>query len=769
METLINKRFRLPTFLLGLGLALSVVHSAAGREPLYGALDHPGLLECEELQWSGRLQAARSCYSTLLSGSRPPEIRAEAAWALEDVKTANSLFQTAVERSPENAAIRLRWGELFMQTYQYQEALTLFEEALNIDPGNAYAHIGAAAALREGSGGEGVNQHMAAVMENDATPPGARLRGYLMMIHSSLEQERHERASDSLEEAWELAEEENLLTLKLHALEAALAFLTGEDYMPHVEAALEKNPTYGDAWFIPGYFASITRRYEQAGEFYQKAVDVQPNHWEAHLELGQNHLRLNRVSPAIEHVEISYEGDPFNPKAVNTLRLLDTFTSDFEVVTYPDPPEDGIPELMLRLDKDEKDILKHYARELAEESIATFSERYNFEPREPVVIEIYPNHEDFVVRSLGMPGVGILGVTFGYLFAMDSPSGHPEESYHWGTTLWHEMAHVFTLKITDHEVPRWFSEGISVFEEWRTGPIPGIRVPTDVLRAMADGRFLPVSELDDGFMRPSYNGQVMVSYMQSGLIFEFIDTEYGFDKIVDMLYQFEDGASADEAIQDVLSITIKDFDRHFKQFIDVQYGQLLSQLDTWIEDYRSSFEALRKENWEEAVASAERAIFLYPNYVEPDSPYLAMARAHAQMGEEEKEFEALETFWQKGGYAPRALMALADAYLEKDRKAEAAEVLTDLNYSDPFNQELHVKLGDVLMDLERPREALREYQVHLAMEPLDKASAYYRIARAYRALDNFDASMEHLMTALDIAPRYRPAQRMLLEMTRQDN
>ena len=37
----------------------------------------------------------------------------------------------------------------------------------------------------------------------------------------------------------------------------------------------------------------------------------------------------------------------------------------------------------------------------------------------------YPDHEDFAVRTLGMPGFGALGVTFGYTIAMDSPSGRP--------------------------------------------------------------------------------------------------------------------------------------------------------------------------------------------------------------------------------------------------------------------------------------------------------------------------------------------------------
>ncbi len=92
-------------------------------------------------------------------------------------------------------------------------------------------------------------------------------------------------------------------------------------------------------------------------------------------------------------------------------------------------------------------MLDKYARQLSEDSIAVYKERYRLRSKEPIIVEIFPNHEDFVVRSIGMPGVGLLGVTFGYLFAMDSPTAHPEQTYHWGTTLWHEMAHVFTLEV----------------------------------------------------------------------------------------------------------------------------------------------------------------------------------------------------------------------------------------------------------------------------------------------------------------------------------
>jgi tetratricopeptide (TPR) repeat protein len=259
---------------------------------------------------------------------------------------------------------------------------------------------------------------------------------------------------------------------------------------------------------------------------------------------------------------------------------------------------------------------------------------------------------------------------------------------------------------------------------------------------------------------------VIVSYMQAGLVFEFIDIEYGFDKIVDMLYLFRDGVSPVEAIEQVMGISERDFDRHFKQFIDIEYGPMLSRMGVWQEDHRASFAALEAENWAEAVAAGERANFVYPDYVEVDSPYIAMARAYSRLGDEENEFLTLQTFWERGGYAPRALLALADRYLERGMQDQAYEVLKDVIWADPFSEELHVKLGDLYLDRNQPAEAIEEYRVLLALDPVDKAATNLRMAKAFRAMGDLDGTMEYLMTALDIAPQYRDAQMLLLELSR---
>jgi tetratricopeptide (TPR) repeat protein len=739
---------------------------AAAREQLYGALDNPDLLTCENQYWSGQTSAAQSCYNGLLTLSQPAAIRAEALWALGDMQGANTAFQQAVDAEPDSASVRLRWGELYMQAYQYQEAFNLFSEALERDPDNAFAHIGAAQALAQGGNSEEVNLHMAVVMDNPNSAPGARLRGYLMTIRSSLEKDQYDAARGFLEQAEALADGSGLSPLELYALRAGMAFMTHQPYQEYIDAALALNPAYGDAWAIPGYFAMITRRYRECGEFYEKAVAIQPTHWEAHLELGQNYLRLNQVTQAREQIDIAYSGDAFNPKTINLLRLLDTFVQDLVALNYPDPPQGVFPKLTLRLDRDEVPVLAAYADQLAEESIDLYTERYRFTPKAPIVVEIYPNHEDFVVRSIGMPGVGILGVTFGYLFSMDSPTAQHDPSYHWGTTLWHEMAHVFTLEASNHLVPRWFSEGISVFEEWRTGPTPGRKIPLPVYQAMAEGKFLPIAELDDGFMRPSYEDQVIVSYMQAGLVFDFIDSEYGFDKVVDMLYRFQDGVNAVSALESVLGISASEFDRHFKEFIDIEYGPLLSKLDVWQEDHRASFAALEQEDWEAAAAAAERAIFSFPDYVEIDSPYIAQARAYGRLGNSDKEFEALQAFWQKGGYEARALLALANRYVERGQRDEALAVYRDVLWVNPFLEDLHLQLGDLYLDLSRPADAIEEYRVLLALDPTDKAAANLKLANAYKAAGDNAKALEYLMTTLDIAPQYREAQKLLLELSR---
>jgi tetratricopeptide (TPR) repeat protein len=592
-----------------------------------------------------------------------------------------------------------------------------------------------------------------------------------MVARAALEDGAIDAAVVALDMAQELAEEHDRSPLEIYALKASVDLLRGTTESPWTQRALALNASYGDAYAIPAHFYVITRRYREAIALLKRAVEIEPDLYTAHAELGQNLLRENKIDEARPHLEIAYRGDPFSAPNVNTLRLIDSF-DNFVLTEHAAKPavpgSDAAPNpgVILRLHKDETKVLEPYVLDLVNRTIDTYTKRYGFALEQPVIVELYPDHDDFAVRIAGLPGIGLLGVTFGYLVAMDSPTGRADDQFHWGTTLWHEMAHVFTLEATNHLVPRWFSEGVSVYEEWSTGPLKGRHIPLPVLAAIKEGKFLPVAELDRGFIRPTYEEQVIVSYMQAGLICEFIAGRFGQEALERMLEGFRDGKDTPQAIQAALGISPGQFDENFAAYVDAQLGAVLTQLDAWREKQGELQETVQRGDWRLVAAKAAEAIELFPDYVDDGSPYIAKARAHRELGETDQATTTLLEYRKRGGYDPDALIALARQLGDAGRTDESIDVFEDVLMVAPLRPEVHRDFGDRLAAANRPREALVEYQAFLAMNPQDLAEAHYRLAKTYVALDDRAKGREHLLYALEIAPHYREAQQLLLEVVR---
>ena len=737
------------------------------RDFHYGAVDHPDLIACDRLYWRGETAESTVCYKRLLQSRAPLPIKAEAAWALNDLKTANRLFQQILSEQPDDVASRTRWGDLYADSHNYAEAMNIYREALGSDSSYAFARLGAARVL-VGSFDDAATKYLEPLLTGSDVADGAKTGAWLLVARLALENGNHGEALAALDEVEDLLTTNDWPPLEVFALRAAADLLNDHSDSHWTARSLEYNARFGSVHSTAAHFYVIMRRYRDAIDLYQKAVDVEPGLASAHEDLGINLLRDNQFSRARRHLEIAHDRDPFSPKAVNTLRLLDSL-QNFRLVNDPETPgEGGVLPITLRLHKEEAAALAPYAIELTRQSIAEFTKRYDFELREPVVIEMYPDHEDFAVRSGGMPGLGILGATFGYVVAMDSPSGRSAEEFQWGTTLWHEMAHVFTLEATDHLVPRWFSEGISVFEEWRSGPNRGVRIPISVYRAIKEGRMLPIADLDQGFIRPSYQNQVIVSYTQAGLVCRFIDQKFGAEKLTALLYKFADGMKTLDAVEAALVTTADEFDREFGKFVESEHGHILDNLDQWQKTQFTMRQRFDASDWNGAIDAAKQMLEVFPSYTEPDSPYLVLASAYDKLGEQESVMATLETFKARGGYEPDALMRLADWLYGKGRVAESIEVMQDVIMVEPLDQAVHGKLGDMLLETGDATGALREFEVALALDPHDKASAYYRLAQAYYQTGNIDQARNELLLALDVAPGFRPAQRLLLELVRSD-
>jgi cellulose synthase operon protein C len=713
------------------------------------------LRRCDEPQHHGRAEEARTCYRALLRDANLL-VRAEASFALGDVATANQQFRDAAAAAPRSVLPKLRWAQLFREVGNDGEAAKLLGEAAEIDSKDVSVRLALAGLGLAQVDGEKTDDTTSLLAQNPE-----RIEAQLLSASLALEEGKLDAAVTAAQRALALTQQQNLPPLEAHALLAAVEVIRKRDPGEWTRAALAYNPRYGDIFVTLARFELMRRLYVEADGWLQQAVKVQPDLWPARTEYAVNLMRLGRIEEARPHLVAVYEAtQPYTDNVtVNTLRLLDDLAK-FETVKASNP------DLQLLMEKKEAATLGVYAEQLTRQAINTFSRRYGYQPTVPVIVEIYPNHDDFAVRTAGLPGIGLLGVTFGHLVAMDSPSGRKSGDFHWGSVLWHELAHVFTLSVTNNRVPRWLSEGLSVYEEWTSGPTPGVAMNPKLLDTFKDGKLLPVVELDNGFMRPTYEGQIQISYDQAGLICLFAAQRWNIQKVVEFLRAFNDESmTTDAAVRSVFKVTPEEFDKAFQDFMRERFGKYLTDPKRWKDLMTKAHTALEARNWSAARESAQAAIDMLPEFTASGSAYDMLVEAEEGAGKSEAAIAALVAWRKAGGWDPAAMRKLGALLLAAKRNAEATEVLAAVNYADPLAVDGHDQLGQLLLDQNKGADALREYRVLLALNPLDTAAANFGLARSYRQTGDNVQARRFLLESLDTAPNFRPAQKLLLEMT----
>ena len=116
--------------------------------------------------------------------------------------------------------------------------------------------------------------------------------------------------------------------------------------------------------------------------------------------------------------------------------------------------------------------------------------------------------------------------------------------------------------------------------------------------------------------------------------------------------------------------------------------------------------------------------------------------------------------------SPDSIKLLAKELTDAGRKKEAAEALTRLNYIYPVDGDLHQRLGALLVEQNNAAGAIREFRAVLAYQPIDPAQSHYDLARAYNLNHQPEQAKDELLGALEIAPGFRPAQKLLLELSK---
>jgi len=686
-------------------------------------------------------------------------------------------FDEAVAADPNDLRPRILLGELFLHHFQSGDAAAELQAVLQLNPQQPEALLATGRRMLFDNEPGATAMIDSALQTNPNMVPAHVFRARSMLVA-----ERFDEAIVEVEEALEV----NPSSLEALAVLATAHYL--RDDMPAFERtrdrALAINPGYADLYNTLAELLVQNRLYVKAVEFATQATTIDPQSWDGYAILGINQLRIGEIEAGRASLERAFEGAPYNVGVLNTLDLLDTF---------PDYVESSTERFDLMIeDGPEAGLLSLYLGLLAEDAYTYFEERYGYSPPTPIRIEVYPSHEDFSVRTVGLPGLGALGVSFGPVIAIDSPSARPLGEFNWGSTLWHEIAHTFTLGTTDFRIPRWFSEGLSVYEERRARPSWGDDASVSFLYAHQRGNLLPVSRITDGFVRPSYPEQVIHSYFQASLVCELIDAEWGFEGILGLLDGYKRGLSTEQAFEEVLGVSATQFDDAFNEFVDQRYAVTLAALAESAEgsedearfageappeyfqerarnnpeDFRAQLSygisLYENERYEEAVPFFDAAKELFPTYAEAGSPYWYLALIAEQEGDLRRAAAELEALTGVNEKLYQANVRLAGIYTEMGEPELAAAALERVIYIYPFEIEMHRQLADLYAGIGNHELTIREREAVVALAPVDMAEAWYQLAKSQFDADQLGDARHSILRSLEIAPAYPAAQGLLL-------
>lgn len=694
-------------------------------------------------------------------------------------------FKDALKAFDEAAALdetheaRLRTGELFLEKFNGTEARTAFETVLEVNRNQPQALLGLARAY-DFDGERGVPDLLDAALRTN--PNFEEARAYRSGLLLALEDFPGARAEAEKALAVNPSSREGLSAL------AAAQYVSGD--LPGFAATRQKGeaqfPRDGEILVTVAEAAVRNRLYQEAAQLARDAVTLDPQSWAGLASLGQSQLRLGEIEEARKNLESSFKGDPYNVWVKNTLDLLDTFKNYTTI---------DAGQFKLFLDKKEAGVIGPPMAALAAEAMEKLKARYGFSPVGTIRVEAYPSHADFSVRTVGLAGLGALGVCFGPVVAIDSPAARERGAFNWGSTLWHELAHVVTLGASSNRVPRWLTEGISVYEERRARPGWGDDLSIEFLLAYQAGRLLSLRELNNGFVRPTSPDQVSLSYYQASLIAEHIEKKYGLAALRGLLSAYGTGASTEKAFQTALGRTVDQVDAEFQAELKAGLAKPLrgiratpaSPQGVTAPESRAALEARlakddddflaqvalgrlnhREKREDEALRHLERAASLWPESAGDESPYFPMAEIKLAKGDRDGAIAALKSLVALNENHDAARQQLAALLEGRGELKEALAVLDSLVFIYPFDPALHERRAALATRLKSPAEVRDARRAIVALDPVDKAEAYFQLALAELDAGDRAAAKRSVLRSLEVAPRFERAQELLLRIHREE-
>jgi tetratricopeptide (TPR) repeat protein len=520
-------------------------------------------------------------------------------------------------------------------------------------------------------------------------------------------------------------------------------------------------------------------RFAEGAAYQNHALCFDPQHRAAKLQLCQDLLRLGEEDEGWRLAAEVFDEDKYNVVAFNLSTLHDNL-SKFQSLENED--------FVVRMDEREAAIYGPRVMRLLERAKETLCAKYDVELNDPIIVELFHQQKDFAIRTFGLPGgAGFLGVCFGGVITANSPASQGATPSNWEAVLWHEFCHVVTLHKTRNKMPRWLSEGISVYEERQQNRAWGQSMTPKYREMVLDGEATAVSQLSGAFLKPKSSTHLRFAYYESSMVVEYLVERHGLDAIKRVLDDLGDGVPINDALSrhtDPIKTLDEEFAKWFRakaeglaEGVDLEQPDLppdagAEAIAAWNKDHPNNLWGLLAEGralvearkWDAAKPPLRYAVELYPDYHGEEGPYTLLAVIHRELDETDDERAVLEKLVSLDADAIAARLRLAELAEErKDWKAVADQASHALAIN-PLVPAPYRHLAKAAGELDDRSVAIEAYEALLRLEPLDLAETHFRLARLLRDEGRLPEARRHALESLEQAPRYRDAHRLLLEI-----
>ncbi len=545
---------------------------------------------------------------------------------------------------------------------------------------------------------------------------------------------------------------------------------------PHPQALYEAAEVLRDA-----------RQFSRAEKLYLQAAKSAAWWSEPYAALAQLYLETGQEVKAKASYDESFKIDPYNMRAANQLTLLE-YLQNFQTIETPHfkirftdkarPGDAGSHE------KTQDRVLAELAADWLEKVFPEVTGYYgvyeemdaNCKNGLKTQIELFPSHEEFGVRTTGLPWIGTVGACTGNVIAMDVPRGGSKNlmgAFDWARVMRHEFTHTVTLYMTDNRIPHWLTEAAACAQEQAPRDWADCQLLASNYNA---GKLFKYQDLNWGFIRPKHTNDRQLAYRQSEWIYDYIVETDGLPTMLKFLHCFKEGMTETQAIQATFNKNVERFNQDFLEWAG-------KQIATWgiptdplpsMEDARKAV----KDHPDDAKAkfqlaglligsgtkNPEEVVTLLRAALEKDPKYTrARELLGAVLNMQKKTEEArtlLEQVVAEDPHRPVALRTLGLMAMGQENYAAAEKWFLQLQTVRPLESTSYENLAGIYLIQHATDKAISQL-VELQLHEQKDERIPRKLAQLYQQTDKLDDAAAMAYKAIRIDP-YNPINHNLM-------